>query len=247
MPVTKAPTFLGFMNHDPDSADYYAGLSHKSRPLWDKIPGMQLPPQSSRAKTTMVVATIGALVLVPAVLLAQAQGKTPAQTPPAAPAVPTPGKTLHMATKIGSFKLLPKGEELPGGTLTIKFTGSLLISGIEGNGTVTPSGSIRREYYDQKHNKQVWYGTGSIVLNGTFKNAEWFGQDMEGTFTGHGYLRLYGEFAKDKTTGDYWFQADSKFPWLPSGSGVPVPQELNLPPGYTNPPPSATAPKKKGG
>jgi hypothetical protein len=137
--------------------------------------------------------------------------------------------TLHLKTKLGSFKLLRKGPDAPPtGTMTITFKGTVLISGIEGSGSVIPSGKITREFYDAKHNKQVWFGDGKLVVSGKFHNLEWFGRDLDATFKGDGVFRLYGEFADDKTTGDYWFTGGGKLPWLPSGSYVPVPDEQRI-------------------
>jgi len=131
---------------------------------------------------------------------------------------------FYFTTKVGSFKFLPRGDTLPSGTLIISFTGSVLVS--ELHGTIVPTGAIRREYFEQKRNKQVWFGTGKLVIKGDFSSVQWFGRDLTGEFHGNGYVRLYGEFDKNLDTGWYWFDPTKKRFWGNYGTGVPIPEQV---------------------
>lgn len=130
---------------------------------------------------------------------------------------------LYLTTKVGSFKILPRGDALPNGTLIMSFTGSTLIS--ELHGTVTPQGNIRREYNERKRNKQVWFGTGKLIIKGDFASVQWFGRDLTAEFHGNGLFRLYGEFDKELNTGWYWYDKATKKYWGNYGTTVVVPEQ----------------------
>lgn len=145
---------------------------------------------------------------------------------------PLPGKDansnqmddLFFNTRVGSFKILQKGPDSPPrGTVTMSFTGSVLISDLKG--TVTPAGSVRREYFEQKRNKQVWFGTGKLVISGQFKAVQWFGRDLTAHFHGNAVVRLVGEFDKDLETGYWWFDPAHKQYWGNNMRTVAVPEE----------------------
>jgi hypothetical protein len=205
---------------------------------------MQVPTPKLYAQRLTVPAVAAVILAIPVVVMAQGAGKKPTPAPASKPAAYAKD-TVHLSAKLGSFKLMRKGPKSPPrGSMTITFKGSLLISGLEGNGTLVTSGNLRREYYDAKHNKQVWFGQGKAVISGTMHNVEWFGEDMQATFKGDGVFRLYGEFGDDKKTGEFWFDANNRYPWLPSGSNVPVPEQRLTIPGTGAPLP--TGPQKVG-
>lgn len=129
---------------------------------------------------------------------------------------------LWFETKVGSFKLVPRGTTIPSGELAMKFTGSVLIS--EMNGTVTPEGNVRREYVNKERKKEVWFGTGKLTIKGSFRAVQWFGRDLKAKFNGNGFIRLYGEFDKDLETGFYWFDPAKKQYWGNFGAGVQIPE-----------------------
>ena len=137
--------------------------------------------------------------------------------------------TFHFETKVGSFKMVGSGPSAPpDGRLEINFTGTLLITRLKTDIQVT--GNVKKEYEDVKHNKVAYFGTGKIVVTGTFLSAQWFGRDMDATFKGKANIRLYGEFDKDLNTGKCWYlnQADKKIDWGTGGKelSVPLPQHM---------------------
>lgn len=159
--------------------------------------------------------------------LGQGQKPAPASAPPIAM---KPGwGDMHLATKIGSFKLVD-GE----GRVEINFTGSVLVSKLKGR--VTPSAGIRKEY--DANDRQVYHGTGKLTVEGSFRGIQWFGTNMSTRWIGAGLARIVGEFDKNLETGFYWYGSgvDKKMPWSssgmtilnpearPGGTGTPVPR-----------------------
>lgn len=129
--------------------------------------------------------------------------------------------TLFMSTKLGSFKLMD-GE----GRVEISFTGSVLISQLKGVRSV--SGNLRMEYPRNEKEKatgrELWFGTGKIVIDGGFRAIQWFGRDLSGTWKGHGAARLYGEFDNNLNTGTFYFNSEpTKQFWSPYGSPITLP------------------------
>jgi hypothetical protein len=129
---------------------------------------------------------------------------------------------VWLTTKVGSFKILPRGDVNPSGTLTMSFVGSVLISELKG--TVVPEGNVRKEYDNIAKGKQVWFGTGKLTIDGSFGAVQWFGRDLNAKFSGNGYMRLYGEFDKNLQTGYYWFDPTSKKYWGNYGTSFGVPE-----------------------
>ncbi|MCC7230841.1 MAG: hypothetical protein IT203_10640 [Fimbriimonadaceae bacterium] len=129
---------------------------------------------------------------------------------------------LWLSTRVGSFKLLPRGDVMPSGTLTMSFTGSVLSSDLKGQ--VIPEGSVRKEYDNSKKGKQVWFGTGKLTITGAFMAVQWFGRNLDAKFNGNGFIRLYGEFDKNLDTGYYWFDPKDKKFWGTYGNGVGIPE-----------------------
>lgn len=135
--------------------------------------------------------------------------------------------TVFFETKIGSFKLIGSPEVPVRGTLTINFSGTVLIS--ELRGTITPVGNIRREYQNDKFKKVGYFGKGKLIVQGTMRSVQFFGRDLTGSFKGVGLMRLYGEFDKDLKTGFYWYDPSEKFAWGNGGMMAVVPQRLSTP------------------
>jgi hypothetical protein len=193
-------------------------------------------------KTTLVALTSLAVVIGLA-SLAFSQGVA-AHGPKISKATLAHGP-MHFETHIGSFKILERNpKQEPEGTLTLSFTGTVLISNLIGK--LESSGNLRREYYDDKHKKQVWFGTGTLKLEGQFHNLQWFGRNMKADFMGNGIFRLYGEFDKDLNTGYYWFdKPEDKNYWGTSGSSLQVPHVDTGPMAHAVPRPEPS--KRKGG
>lgn len=127
-------------------------------------------------------------------------------------------------TNVGSFKILPRGDVLPSGELTMSFTGSVLIS--ELRGTATPEGNVRREYNNKEKGREVWFGTGKLTIKGDFRAVQWFGRNLKAKFNGNGFMRLYGEFDKKLDTGYYWFNPKEKKYWGNYGTSFGVPEVI---------------------
>lgn len=132
---------------------------------------------------------------------------------------------LWFETNVGSFKIMPRGDVLPGGELTMSFVGSVLISELDG--TVVPEGNVRREYQNKEKGKQVWFGSGKLTIKGNFRAVQWFGRNLKAKFSGNGFMRLYGEFDKNLETGTYWFDPKVKKFWSNYGSNIGVPEVTN--------------------
>jgi len=126
---------------------------------------------------------------------------------------------VFLSCKVGSFRI-QGSDKLPSqGHLEVSYTGTFLLVGLQGKLQV--SGNLRKEFEDPKTQRQVYFGTGKVVIDGIFKTAEWFGRDMNAEFKGIGILSLYGEFDKDLNTGFYWYAADTKrrIGWGVGGGG----------------------------
>jgi hypothetical protein len=106
------------------------------------------------------------------------------------------------------------------GKVEIQFTGSVLVSDLQGDLTVSPG--LIKEY--QGHGKVVYFGTGTLTVDGKFRGLQWFGRDMSGKWVGRGVVRLFGEFDKNLHTGDYWFEDETrKIAWGQGGQTVVLP------------------------
>src|SRR5690349_1504598 len=116
----------------------------------------------SKALTKLALAA-GFVSVVAAVVLAQGPAK---YTMPDYNKMKVSGERdeVWFETNVGSFKILPRGDVLPSGDLKLSFTGSVLIS--ELNGTATPEGNVRREYQNKERGREVWFGSGSLIIKG---------------------------------------------------------------------------------
>lgn len=197
-----------------------------------------------RIGRSFALLTVGATCFIASV--SDAQSPPGVNPPPGAPGSgPTTGKmpsrpapppqdpnrvgTILFETKIGSFKLLQPGETPCRGRMEVSFTGTMLISGLKG--TITPTGRLRREYKNDKWNRQVWFGTGKMVIEGQFEAVQWFGRNMSGKFTGMGIFRFFGEFDENQKTGTWrWADRAQVNPWFNSGVNISVPRDERFEP-----------------
>mgnify|MGYP005836073615 CR=1 FL=1 len=141
---------------------------------------------------------------------------------------------LHLQTRLGSFKMVD-GR----GRVEIAFTGTVLISGLQADedagrrakyqgispldGSLQVTGNVRREWSGQS--RQVFFGTGRIVLNGRFRGIQWFGRDMQARWIGDGIIRMYGEFDRDLHTGWFWYDnIERATPWGAVGMQAVLPE-----------------------
>jgi hypothetical protein len=138
--------------------------------------------------------------------------------------------TLHLKCNLGSLKLLPKSPiGLAEGRFEIDFSGTVLVNGLKGD--LQASSGLVKEFDDM--GRQIYHGTGKIVLKGGWRGLQWFGSDMTAVWYGNGIARLIGEFDKDLNTGEYWFEdIEAKGLWSSHMSEVQVPEErLGVRPG----------------
>lgn len=113
--------------------------------------------------------------------------------------------TMHLKSNLGSFRMIDAK-----GRVEMDFTGTVLVSKL--NGTVEVSGGLKKEF--EGMGRTLYHGTGHIVVSGDFRALQWFGSDMRATWFGQGLVRLLGEFDKDLSTGEYWYDdPDSKGVW----------------------------------
>lgn len=164
--------------------------------------------------------------------------------------VPKPqiSDTLTMVSNVGSFKVLPKGDELPAGKLDFSFEGTVLVSHLAPGTYVKTSGNVRKEYDDKEHEKQVYFGKGHMLIVGKFGNCQWFGRHLNFKFQGSAIVRMISEFDSKLDTGQYWFDPSEKVPLQPNLINIVVPYEHRGPmPAITREEYEAKKKKLKGG
>jgi hypothetical protein len=172
----------------------------------------------SRASFTAALALVlgcAALALQKPAPPATATAAPPTAIPAAALAMmpkPALGDTLRAVTHIGSFKIVPKGEELPSGRLEFSFSGTVLVSGLDPASYLKVTGNVRKEYESKPNGKDVYFGNGKILIVGKFRNCEWFGRNLDFTFKGSGVVRIIAEFDKNGDTGTFWYDPTEKSP-----------------------------------
>jgi hypothetical protein len=176
---------------------------------------------------------------IAAVLVCAAIGvQKPSAPPPAQPAIPASamalvpqpvlGDTFHMQTKVGSFKMLEKGPTSPpAGRLEFSFAGTVLLNGLAPGSFIHITGNVQKEYDHPEHERQVYFGRGKILIIGKFKTCQWFGQDLDFSFTGSAVVRMVGEFDKNLETGYFWFDPTRKEPMQTQLIQREVPQTMN--------------------
>lgn len=126
--------------------------------------------------------------------------------------------TVHLQSNLGSFRCI-KGE----GRFEVTCAGTILISNLKGKKEMT--GSWKKEH-DQK-GRELYSGSGRIVLTGEWRAFQWFGSNMKATWFGKGVVRVIGEFDRNLKTGDYWYDDPTKKQaWFSSGvTNVFLPQQ----------------------
>ena len=131
---------------------------------------------------------------------------------------------MHFNSNLGSFKTIP-GK----GRMEVSFTGTFLVSGLQGTHSV--SGDLVKEFEGME--RVLYHGTGTITVEGEWRALQWFGSNMTGTWYGAGQIRLTGEFDRDLNTGEYWFDdPGEKFPWSTNMQQFGIPrQRIGLRPG----------------
>ncbi|MCW5939118.1 MAG: hypothetical protein KF884_03735 [Fimbriimonadaceae bacterium] len=127
---------------------------------------------------------------------------------------PTGLDIMHFTTRLGSFKILD-GK----GRLEFSFTGTVLLSNVKGQSSVT--GRVRREM--TREGREVWTGTGRVVVVGEWRGVQWFGRDLTGFWFGAGVIRFAGEFDRNLETGRYWYEDPSNPMYWPGGTTVDIP------------------------
>jgi len=154
----------------------------------------------------------------------------PTAAPQPAP-VPTTGPAndhINFTTKIGSFKMLGSDVKPASGVLDMSFSGTVLISGLTKGSTVTTTGTVKKEYTTMNGTKEVYFGTGSIKVNGTVRALQFFGKNVIGGFKGRAIFRLFGEFDNKLETGFIWYdgQEKDKRPWGTGGQQAVCPNPV---------------------
>ena len=130
---------------------------------------------------------------------------------------------ISFESQIGSFKLLPGGEIPAQGKLEFSGSGTFLVSRLKPGGTIKTTGNIRMEYEHKASGKQVYFGRGSVIIEGKFDAVQFFGREIKAKFNGFGFVRLYGEFDKNLNTGEYWYESGKHKPWGSTGMTLAVP------------------------
>lgn len=159
--------------------------------------------------------------------LAFAQPATPAQRA-GVPEDPNFG-TMHFQANLGSFRVIDAV-----GRLEVRFTGTLLVSRLEG--TIRfPEGRIVPQYRDR--GREVYHGTGVAVITGRWRAVQWFGRDMRAVFYGRGLVRLFGEFDAQGNLGTFWYDDPARFQYWPAGTAFDYPVPERRPTGTAAPRP----------
>jgi hypothetical protein len=121
---------------------------------------------------------------------------------------------MHFQTRLGSFKIID-GR----GRLEFTFSGTVLLSKVKGQSSVT--GRVRRETV--RNGREVWTGSGRVVVVGEWRGVQWFGRDLKGFWFGSGVIRLAGEFDRNLETGRYWYEDPNKVFYWPGGTTIDIP------------------------
>jgi hypothetical protein len=118
--------------------------------------------------------------------------------------------TLHFQAAIGSGKFID-GQ----GRLEINIRGTLLISQLKGSRTI--SGKFIREY--SKRGRELFRGQGKIIVSGSWRGMQFFGQNISGVWYGNGVMRISGEYDKNGKTGTLWYDDPKRTKsWPATGS-----------------------------
>lgn len=187
-------------------------------------------PMFARRSTSYSVAAVAA-ALVALCALSPAQGGDKKGKVLAKPVY----GNFFLETKIGSFKMMEFNDDsMPEGHFEMNFTGTVLVDTSDAvkhprglQTTIKTEGNIKKEL--NYHGRQLFHGTGKIVVDGGWHALQWFGRDMSGKFNGTAVFRLAGEFDKKLETGYYWYDDGKKLDWGTSGMQPTVPQANWMP------------------
>jgi hypothetical protein len=174
----------------------------------------------SRSQSSLRALGLGVTMVAATTAFGQFGSDKPLENPPLG--------TAYLTANVGSFKILARGATPVTGTLTMTFTGTVLVSGLQQGGRISVTGNVRREYNNEKERKQLYHGSGSITISGKTTAIQWFGRNMSAKFNGFGLIRAYGEFDKNMETGRWWYEGDEarKKYWMANGATpIAVPKE----------------------
>jgi hypothetical protein len=130
---------------------------------------------------------------------------------------PTPqNQQMDFESKIGAMRFFNCD-----GKIKLSFKGTVLIRNYKGS--LTTTGNLRKEY--NEHGRSVFFGDGSITLDGHWESMQWFGRDMVGSWFGRGGFRLYGDYDRNMETGFWWVDGveKDKLPWPTQSSNYVLP------------------------
>ena len=133
--------------------------------------------------------------------------------------------SVRIVTTLGSFKSLPKGKELPSGRLEFAFKGTVLVTGLVPGSYLKTTGNVRKEYEDVPHGKQVYFGSGRMLIVGRWGNCQWFGQNLDLTYKGSAVIRMTADFDKNLNTGQYWYDPTDKMPLQAALNPINLPKQ----------------------
>lgn len=142
---------------------------------------------------------IALAVVAIGVLAVSQQRPQPSAAP--APANPATFETMRLRTKLGSANFINAQ-----GRVEFTFRGTVLIHDLQG--TAKFSGNVIKQY--DQNRRAVYYGRGSVVVEGRWANVYWWGGDFDATWRGQGIVRVDGEYYRDPAsnsllTGQLWY------------------------------------------
>lgn len=196
---------VGFIAATTISVSLAQGPGGKGAPPMPRMPGMEAPGQQLRVNRPT-------LRLIPP-----------------KPTVTGKPQTLYFETNLGSFR-----SANGAGKLHFSFEGTVLIHNWDldvkpkdiekapKTYKVTLQGKIRKEY--ERHGRAVYFGKGTITIEGSWRAVQWFGKNMKGYWTGQGAMSIVGEFDKQGNTGLYWYDPARKNYWPTSLMELSLPE-----------------------
>lgn len=147
--------------------------------------------------------------------------------------------TLHMETKIGSFKLLDGS-----GKVDFTFRGTVMINAGK-DATIQVTGSVKKNF--ERGTRVTYFGQGRVVVVGKWRSIQWFGRDMKAQWYGAGAARISSQFypgADGKPrTGEWWYDAKERNFMIADGTMtilLPAPEIRSSPSG-----PSEVIPRER--
>ena len=177
-------------------------------------------------------AVAGFAALVAGALAFQGAGSSSSTPRGRTPEPVYPTGTVDFETKVGSFKILsPNSDVKARGTIAMSFQGTVLVVGLEGR--ATPGAGVKKSYDNAQRGRQVFFGKGTLTIDGKWRAIQFFGREYKGRWKGFGIMRLYGEFDDKLQTGTYTVQGQKPEPWGSGGRQVYLPAPVQ--PGRVKP------------